>query len=230
MLFNSIEFAIFLPLIFVLYWFIFPKNRKAQNLLLMGASYMFYGWWDWRFLGLILFSSILDFLAGKFIESSKRPKLRKAALSVSLIGNLGLLATFKYYDFFILSLQDSLSVLGVAINLRTLNLILPVGISFYTFQTISYSIDVFKKKIQPERNFGKFALYVAFFAQLVAGPIERAKDLLPQLKNLNHRWNTDNFKDGMRLILFGLFQNIIFNYALSRICTKTTSANCNDIS
>lgn len=208
MLFNSIEFAIFLPLIFVLYWFIFPKNRKAQNLLLMGASYMFYGWWDWRFLGLILFSSILDFFAGKFIESSKRPKLRKAVLSISLVGNLGLLATFKYYDFFILSLQDSLSVLGVAINLRTLNLILPVGISFYTFQTMSYSIDVYRRKMNATKSLVDFMAFVSFFPQLVAGPIERASSLLPQFGR-ERVFYYSNFSKGAALILWGLFKKIV---------------------
>jgi len=184
MLFNSIDFAIFLPIVFAFYWFIFSHNLKAQNLFILIASYVFYGWWDWKFLSLIFLSSLADYLVGIGLENQQNTTKRKLLLSVSVVGNLSLLGFFKYYNFFVSSFADAFSFFGREINPGTLNIILPVGISFYTFQTLSYSIDVYRKKLEPTKDFIAFSAFVAFFPQLVAGPIERATNLLPQfLKN-----------------------------------------------
>lgn len=174
MLFNSFEFFIFLPVVFCLYWFVFKRSIKAQNVLLLIASYVFYGWWDWRFLSLILFSTLVDYAVGLKLGASEKKGVRKGLLVISLLVNLGLLGVFKYYNFFVESWIDAWGAVGIPMNATTLNIILPVGISFYTFQTLSYSIDVYRNKLQPTRNFIAFAAFVSFFPQLVAGPIERA--------------------------------------------------------
>ena len=152
MLFNSLEFFIFLPIVFVLYWIIGSKRLKTQNLLIGIASYTFYGWWDWRFLSLILFSSVVDYSIGLLLGKTKKQSKRKLLLWVSICVNLGFLGLFKYYNFFIDSLINSFTFFGKELSLNTLNIILPVGISFYTFQTLSYTIDVYNKKLIQQRT------------------------------------------------------------------------------
>ena len=182
MLFNSIEFFLFLPIVFILYWFVFNKNLKQQNLLILLASYVFYGWWDYRFLSLIFLSTIVDYIIGLNISKQTSKKKQKTLLYCSILFNLGVLGFFKYYNFFVDSWIDSLSSIGFEIKSAwTLKIILPVGISFYTFQTMSYTIDIFRKQLKPTKDFISFASFVSFFPQLVAGPIERATNLLPQV-------------------------------------------------
>ena len=205
--FNSIEFLVFLPLAFVLYWLVF-RERKIQNFLLLVLSYFFYGLWDWRFLSLILLSTIVDFSVGQLMEKSSGSQERKLYLSLSLIVNLGLLFYYKYSNFFLDSFCDFITYFNLECSISSLSIILPVGISFYTFQTLSYSIDVYKKKIKAESNFVTFAAYVAFFPQLVAGPIERASNLLPQF-NSNRKFDYDLAVNGLRQILWGLFKKVV---------------------
>src|SRR5690554_3382327 len=180
MLFNSLDFAVFLPIVFILYWFVFKHSLKGQNMLLVVASYVFYGWWDWRFLSLITFSIVVDYFMGLLLGKEENKKKRKLLLWVSIFVNLGFLGFFKYYNFFVDNFVAAFSFFGQDIKANTLNIILPVGISFYTFQTLSYTIDVYRRKIEPTKDFIAFAAFVSFFPQLVAGPIERATNLLPQ--------------------------------------------------
>ena len=208
MLFNSITFAIFYPIIFILYWFIFNKNLKVQNILLLVASYFFYACWDWRFLFLLLFSTVLDYYTGLKIEDAKTPKARKIWLWISVGTNLGFLGFFKYYNFFVDSFANFLEVFGVQVNPWTLAIILPVGISFYTFHGLSYVIDIYLKRIKAERDFIDYGLFVSFFPLLVAGPIERATHLLPQLKK-NRVFDYAKGVDGARQILWGLFKKVV---------------------
>ena len=208
MLFNTIDFAIFLPIIFILYWFVINKNILRQNLLITISSYVFYGWWDWRFLSLIAFSTLVDYIVGNQLSITKNKNSRKLLLLTSLFINLGLLGFFKYYNFFLASFTDAFSFFGSSINSRSLDIILPVGISFYTFQTLSYTIDIYKNKINPSKDIISFAAFVSFFPQLVAGPIERAKNLLPQFYN-KRTFEYHKAVDGMRQILWGLFKKIV---------------------
>lgn len=208
MLFNSLDFAVFLPLVFILYWFVFSKQVKFQNLLIFISSYIFYGWWDWRFLLLILFSSVVDFLIGIRFKKSNQNKHRKKLLWLSIVVNLGTLALFKYYNFFAQNFADAFSLFGQSIALNSLDIILPVGISFYTFQSLSYSIDVYQKKIEPTKDWLSFLCYVSFFPQLVAGPIERAKNLLPQFYELR-KFNYNQATDGIRQMLWGFFKKMV---------------------
>lgn len=208
MLFNSIDFAMFLPVIFLIYWFVVNKNLTLQNLMILIASYVFYGWWDWRFLFLIFISSIADYTIGLGLKKSKSKKKRKLLLSFSLIINLGLLGFFKYFNFFIDSFIDLSTTFGLSINARSLNIILPVGISFYTFQTLSYTIDIYRYKIEPTKDAIAFFAFVSFFPQLVAGPIERAANLLPQFKQKRF-FEYDKAVDGLRQILWGLFKKVV---------------------
>ena len=208
MLFNSIDFALFLPVVFVLYWFVFKNSLRYQNLLIVAASYVFYGWWDWRFLGLIVFSTVLDFFIGKSLEKAKLELNRKLLLYTSITVNLGFLGVFKYFDFFVSNFIDAFSLFGVEISAGSLNIILPVGISFYTFQTLSYSIDVYRRKLKHTDDFIAFSAFVCFFPQLVAGPIERATNLLPQFLKAR-KFNYDQAADGMRQILWGLFKKVV---------------------
>jgi len=208
MLFNSIDFAVFLPIVFLLYWFAVAKNLKLQNLLIVVASYIFYGWWDWRFLSLILFSTLIDYTVGLRLLKEEKLSKRKFLLWISIGANLGFLGFFKYYNFFLDNFITAFSVFGTEINANSLNIILPVGISFYTFQTLSYTIDVYKKKLAPTRNFIAFAAFVSFFPQLVAGPIERATHLLPQFYK-RRIFEYDKAVDGLRQILWGLFKKIV---------------------
>ena len=209
MLFNSIDFAVFLPIVFLLYWFVFNKNLKHQNTLLVAASYLFYGWWDWRFLSLIIFSTVVDYSVGVLLSKEQSISKRKLLLWVSIIVNLGFLGFFKYYNFFLDNFVAAFSLFGSEIQPNSLQIILPVGISFYTFQTMSYTIDVYNGKLIPEKHFGKFALYVSFFPQLVAGPIERATNLLPQLQSLKRLLNHKDFVSGISQIIVGLFKKVV---------------------
>ena len=208
MLFNSIAFLIFLPVVFLLYWGLFKRSLKLQNIFLLLASYLFYGWWDYRFLALIAASTLVDFFIGRFLQKTTIEIHRKTLLSLSLIFNLGLLGFFKYYNFFIESWIDSWANLGVEMHLSSLNIILPVGISFYTFQTLSYTIDVYNRKLQPTNDLIAFSAFVSFFPQLVAGPIERATHLLPQFYK-KRTFDYSKAVDGMRQILWGLFKKIV---------------------
>lgn len=208
MLFNSIDFSIFLPTVFVLYWFVFNKNIKLQNLLIVGASYLFYGWWDWRFLSLILFSSLVDYLVGVALHSQKEETKRKGLLSISILVNLLFLGFFKYYNFFLENFVLAFSFFGSDIKVNSLNIILPVGISFYTFQTMSYSIDVYRGNLKPTKDFIAFSAFVSFFPQLVAGPIERATHLLPQFYT-RRTFDYAKSVDGLRQIVWGLFKKIV---------------------
>ena len=208
MLFNSIDFAIFLPIVFILYWFVCNKNRKVQNILLLVASYVFYGWWDWRFLSLIIFSSFVDYLVGQGLSKTDQQKKRKLLLMTSIFVNLGFLGFFKYFNFFTESFADAFTLLGQPIEAARLNIILPVGISFYTFQTLSYSIDVYKRKFEPTKDFTAFFAFVSFFPQLVAGPIERATNLLPQFYK-KRTFEYSKAIDGLRQILWGLFKKVV---------------------
>lgn len=183
MLFNSFIFLYFLIGFYFLYWFVTNRNLKVQNVLILIASYIFYGWWDWRFLTLILFSTLVDYAVGLKMLNADKKSYRKLLLWISLSVNLGLLGFFKYFNFFIESFNELTLSLGFNSSLHTLQIILPVGISFYTFQTLSYSFDVYKNKLTPTKNFVDFAAFVSFFPQLVAGPIERASNLLPQIQN-----------------------------------------------
>ena len=210
MQFNSLDFAIFLPVVFAVYWFATGRNIRLQNLWIVAASYFFYGSWDPRFLALIFISTVVDFVIGKELErdSSQSEFRRKALLWISIAVNLGFLGFFKYCNFFIDSFSGAFSFFGVSIGSELLNIILPVGISFYTFQTMSYTIDVYRKKIKPTHDFVAFAAFVSFFPQLVAGPIERATNLLPQFHSERH-FNYDDATDGMRQILWGLFKKVV---------------------
>jgi D-alanyl-lipoteichoic acid acyltransferase DltB (MBOAT superfamily) len=210
MLFNSPSFAIFLPIVFILYWFVFNKSLKKQNTFLLVSSYLFYGLWDWRFLFLILASTIVDYLVGIEIDrNSNNPRKSKKYLYLSVLFNVSLLGFFKYFNFFTDSFIDLFEILGYTIKSTwTLNIILPVGISFYTFQTMSYSLDIYYKRIKPTRDFLSFAAFVSFFPQLVAGPIERASNLLTQITN-KRVINYTQVSDGLKLILWGLFKKMV---------------------
>jgi len=211
MQFNSIEFALFLPIVFLIYWAIGyahindPLKLRLQNAFVVLASYVFYGWWDWRFLLLIAFTSFVSWGSGLLIAESSTPKAAKAWTAANIVLNLAILAIFKYYDFFV---REFGQLFGISTDSLLLKIILPVGISFYTFQALSYSIDVYRKKIEPTRDIIAFFAYLAFFPQLVAGPIERATNLLPQFQN-NRQFNYDQAVDGMRQILWGLFKKIV---------------------
>lgn len=208
MLFNSIDFAFFLPIVFVVYWFVTHKSLQLQNLWIVIASYIFYGWWDWRFLSLILFSTLIDFTVGRLLSAEERPVRRKTLLWISILVNLGFLGFFKYYNFFLENFVEAFSFFGAQIETRSLEIILPVGISFYTFQTLSYTIDVYKRKLEPTRDVIAFTAFVSFFPQLVAGPIERATHLLPQFYR-SRVFNYAKAVDGMRQILWGLFKKVV---------------------
>ncbi len=207
MLFNSIEFLLFFPIVFILYWML-KNNYKYQNILLLVSSYIFYAWWDWRFLSLIIFSSFVDYLAGIKIAASTTNKESKKWLILSLFSNLGLLGVFKYYNFFADSFADLMLNFGWEVNDLTLNIILPVGISFYTFQTLSYTIDIYRKQFKPTTNLIAFFTYISFFPQLVAGPIERASNLLPQIEG-KREFKKRFFSEGIFQILVGLFRKIV---------------------
>jgi D-alanyl-lipoteichoic acid acyltransferase DltB (MBOAT superfamily) len=207
MLFNSFAFFVFLIVVFAVYWLL-NSNLKLQNIFLLISSYFFYGWWDWRFLGLIFISSIADYTIGITLSQTREKRKRKALLWASVLVNIGILGFFKYFNFFVDSFGLLLTSLGFSANLPTLQVLLPVGISFYTFQTLSYTIDVYKKKIEPTRDFIAFFAFVSFFPQLVAGPIERAKNLVPQFLK-RRKFDVVQAEDGMRQMLWGFFKKMV---------------------
>ncbi|UEQ74494.1 MBOAT family protein [Chryseobacterium arthrosphaerae] len=208
MLFNSIGFAIFLPVVFLLYWLVTNKNLRLQNILLLLASYYFYACWDWRFLFLLMFSTLLDYCTGLKMQEAENQKGKRFWFWLSITINLGFLGVFKYYNFFAQSFAEAISHVGLQVNPWTLQVILPVGISFYTFHGLSYVIDVYKDRIRAESNFVDYAVFVSFFPLLVAGPIERATHLLPQIKK-RRTFNYTQAVDGLRQILWGLFKKIV---------------------
>ena len=195
-------------IVFSGYWMVKWRSAKWPNLILLVSSYIFYGWWDWRFLILIFISSLADFVLGLAIHNSQNPSKRKLFFSFSLLINLGLLGFFKYFGFFVESFAALLTLLGLHASIPTLKIILPVGISFYTFQTMSYTIDIYRRKLEPTRSPLEFFTFVAFFPQLVAGPIERASNLIPQFI-IKPIFSYDQAKSGMRLILWGLFKKMV---------------------
>ena len=212
MLFNSFEFFVFLPVFFLLYWWVFDfliKEAKHQllfqNLLVVAASYLFYGWWDWRFLVLIAFTSLCSFLSGIAIDKSSAKQLKTFWMVLNVVVNLSILGVYKYYDFFVSSLA---SAFNINAETHLLHLVLPVGISFYTFQALSYSIDVYRRKIDATRDIVSFFAFLSFFPQLVAGPIERATNLLPQFLK-KRSFNYTKAVDGLRQILWGMFKKVV---------------------
>lgn len=208
MLFNSIDFLFFLPIVFILFWTANRKSLKLQNLVVVVASYVFYGWWDWRFLSLIFFSTLVDFSIGLRLNYENNQLKRKILLWMSIAVNLGFLGFFKYYNFFLENFNSAFSFCGYEITASSLNIILPVGISFYTFQTLSYSIDVYRRKLTATKDLIAFTAFVSFFPQLVAGPIERATNLLPQFYK-KRTFEYSNAIKGLKQILWGLFKKIV---------------------
>ncbi len=209
MIFNSWSFLfLFLPIVFTLYWFVFNKNLKVQNLLLLFSSYIFYGLWNWYFLSLIVLSSAVDYWAAKNIYRSEIKERRKIFLYISVFTNLSILGVFKYFNFFAENLAELFLMFGIVLDLPTLKVILPVGISFYTFQSLGYTIDVYKRKIAATDQIVEFFCFVSFFPQLVAGPIERAKDLLPQFFNVRS-FKYEYAKEGLKFMLWGLVMKVV---------------------
>jgi alginate O-acetyltransferase complex protein AlgI len=223
MLFNSFAFAVFLPTVFLLYWLIPREWIRAQNFLLLVVSYVFYGWWDWRFLTLLFISSLVDFLAGLGMLRTTDPTRRKVLLGLSLLGNLGLLGFFKYFNFFVDSFVTLLQGLGLEAHRGTLSVLLPVGISFYTFQALSYTIDVYRGHLRPRTDPIAFLAFISFFPQLVAGPIERAASLLPQFER-PRTFDWHQASDGMRQILWGLFKKVVIADNLGRYVDRIYSS------
>ncbi|MFG4004758.1 MBOAT family O-acyltransferase [Flavobacterium aquidurense] len=208
MFFNSLAFAVFLPIVFFLYWFVFNKTKSTQNALLIVASYYFYSCWDWRFLFLLVFSTFLDYYTGIQIEKGKSDRSRKFWFWLSVLTNLGFLGIFKYYNFFAASFSELLNSVGIQASPILLNVILPVGISFYTFHGLSYVIDIYLKRIKAEYNFVDYSLFVSYFPLLVAGPIERATHLLPQVK-VKRVFHFQTAKEGVYQIIWGLVKKVV---------------------
>ena len=218
MFFNSLNFALFLPIVFVLYWFVCNKSYKYQNILLLVASYFFYACWDYRFLFLLVFSTFLDYFTGIKMHEAANEKLKKFWFWLSISVNLGFLGFFKYYNFFINSFEQAIANLGIHVDVWTLKVILPVGISFYTFHGLSYVIDIYYNRIKPEKNFIEYSVFVSYFPLLVAGPIERATHLLPQLQR-ERKFNYANAIDGLKQILWGLFKKIVIADNCAKLVT-----------
>jgi len=208
MLFNSVSYLIFLPIVFFIYWIIGEKNNRNQNVLLLLASYIFYSFWDYRFSFLLLFSTLLCYWFGLWINQSEAQSRRKLLLVVSVTLNVGILVFVKYYNFFVVSFSELLHTIGLKGDIATLNIILPIGISFYTFHGLSYLFDIYNRRIEPTRNVVDYALFVSFFPLLVAGPIERASHLLPQIEK-KREFNYTKSIDGLKQILWGLFKKIV---------------------
>jgi alginate O-acetyltransferase complex protein AlgI len=208
MVFNSLPFLIFFTAFFLLYWFVVNKNLKLQNLLLLVGSYVFYGWADWRFVSFLIGVSALNFYLGIYIEKAKNPTYKKVLLYIGLLAGIGGLAFFKYYNFFVTSFKDLFQLLNVNLNLQTLNIIVPLGISFFTFRTISYLLDIDKGKIESTKDWIVFFNYVSFFPALLAGPIDKARSFIPQLEK-NRIFEYNNAVDGLQQILWGLFKKIV---------------------
>jgi alginate O-acetyltransferase complex protein AlgI len=213
MLFNSIDFLIFLPIVFILYWAL-NKYLKVQNLLLLVSSYLFYGWWDWRFLLLLVFSTLLDYFSGIYISKSEKLTHKKIWFTLSISLNLFFLGIFKYFNFFSESFQSLLNSIGLNGSPLIIDVVLPVGISFYTFHGLSYVIDIYKKRIEPNKDFITYSIFVSYFPLLVAGPIERATHLLPQI-NLRRIFSFENALLGLRLISWGYFKKVAIADSIS---------------
>ncbi len=208
MIFNSLPFSLFLPIVFILYWFIFNKSSKNQNILLLSASLFFYGWADWRFLFLVLLNALLNYLIAIGITNTQKEKIKKQLLWLGLLINLGVLGYFKYFNFFYDSFVDLFNHFGANLNYSTLRIILPLGISFFTFQTLAYILDVYNEEIEPYRDLLVFTTYVTYFPKILSGPIERAQKFIPQIevkRNFDHQLAND----GLRQILWGLFAKIV---------------------
>jgi alginate O-acetyltransferase complex protein AlgI len=220
-LFNSFEFLLFLPIVFILYWFVFNKKLTWQNALVLVASYFFYGWWSWKFMGLLMLSTALDYAYGFWVASPNRKKA-KLFLWLSIINNLGILGVFKYYNFFALQFQKGFDLLGLHTNPVLLQVALPIGISFYTFHGMSYVFDIYRGKQKPVRNFVDYAVFVSFFPLLVAGPIERANHLLPQVQKPRF-FNYTQAVEGCRLILWGMFKKVVIADSLAGIVDQIFS-------
>ena len=210
MLFNSLNYAVFLPLVYLLYWFVFNRNVTIRNLFLLTVSYIFYAFWDWRFVSLIILSSFVDFFIGLGMKNctDNQQRKRKLLLIFSLVFNFGILGFFKYYNFFVDSFIEAFSFFGKDFNFTPLKIILPVGVSFYTFQSLSYTIDIYNKKFEPTTKLINFLAFVCFFPQLVAGPIERAKHMLPQFSE-KKVFDYESTRSGLLLIVYGLFKKIL---------------------
>jgi alginate O-acetyltransferase complex protein AlgI len=221
MLFNSLEFFLFLPVVFILYWFVFNRSLAWQNLLVLVASYFFYGWWSWKFLGLLVLSTLLDFGYGFMVGAADRKKA-KFFLWLSIINNLGILAVFKYYDFFAKEFVVFFRMFGWETHPFLLNFALPIGISFYTFHGMSYVFDIFKGKQKPVEHFVDYAVFVSFFPLLVAGPIERASHLLPQIQK-SRFFDYRKAVEGCRLILWGLFKKVVIADGVSVVADQVYS-------
>ena len=219
MLFNSFEFLPFLIIVFVLYWFVFNKSLRIQNLLILAASYFFYGWWSWAFLGLLFLSTFLDYVYGFSVASPNKRKA-KMFLWLSIINNLGILGVFKYYNFFAVQFQLGFQAMGLHVSPTLLDIVLPIGISFYTFHGMSYVFDIYRDKQKPVSNFIDYAVFVSFFPLLVAGPIERANHLLPQVQR-KRVFNYAQAADGCRLMLWGLFKKVVLADSLAKIVDAT---------
>lgn len=208
MLFNSVEFLVFLPVVFVLYWFVAGKDHRMQNILLLAASYVFYGWWNWRFLFLLLFISVSNYFIGLRIDADEDERKRKTWLITGLTVNLGVLCIFKYFNFFIDSFIDLMSLFGCELSRVSAHIVLPVGISFYTFLSMSYIIDIYKKNLKAHPNFHETLLTLSFFPIILAGPIQRPATLLPQISR-KREFDSSAAADGLRQILWGLFKKIV---------------------
>ena len=213
MLFNSLPFAVFLPIVFTVYWAL-RNSLRSQNLMLLVASYIFYGWWDARFLSLIVASTVVDYLLGQYLAVATNALKRKLLLTASMIFNLGLLGVFKYYNFFMENFMEIAHSVGLHTNPILLKIALPVGISFYTFQTMSYTIDIYRKQLEPTKDFIAFAAFVGYFPQLVAGPIERASNLLPKMSKRRY-FDYQKAVDGMRQTLWGFFKKVVIADAVA---------------
>ncbi len=218
MLFNSFEFLLFLPIVFLLYWFVFSKNKISQNVFLLFASYVFYSFWDWRFSFLLAFSTILDYSSGIIIDKAETIQKKKLWMRLSIITNIGLLCYFKYFNFFIDSFIKLINYFGIHSDPYSLNIILPIGISFYTFHGVSYVLDIYYGRIRANKNIIDYSLFVSYFPLLVAGPIERATHLLPQLKD-KREFKYSQGVEGCRLILWGMFKKVVIADSLAPIVT-----------
>lgn len=214
MLFNSFEFLLFLPIVFLLYWFVFSKKLSWQNLLILAASYFFYGWWSWKFLLLLMLSTLLDYLYGFGVASANKRK-SKLFLWLSIINNLGILGIFKYYNFFAAEFEHGFDMVGLHFDPVFIQVALPVGISFYTFHGLSYVFDIYRGLRKPVNNLLDYAVFVCFFPLLVAGPIERANHLLPQVQS-KRKFNYTQAIEGSRLLLWGMFKKVVIADSLSR--------------
>jgi alginate O-acetyltransferase complex protein AlgI len=220
MIFNSLTFLVFLAIFFPLY---FATKGRVRMLLCLAAGYIFYGWWDWRFLSLIVFTTVMDFSFGLYISRTDNPRKRRAGVVASVVMNLGFLGFFKYFNFFAASLVAAFQSIGVQPSWTTLHIILPVGISFYTFQSLSYTVDVYWRKLQPERDLIKFAAFVSLFPQLMAGPIVRAYDLLPQM-DTDKRFEWQRWHSGLGRVLWGFFKKVAIADSLAPFVEQVFAA------